>query len=62
MLAIPRQALALGPGNNPQQFEFKWADNTQRDDDINEFTINGDAAPPGRFNYLYVTPANGESK
>jgi hypothetical protein len=55
MLAIPRQALALGPGYSLQQFEFKWADNTQRDDDINEFTVNGDAAPPGRFNYLYVT-------
>jgi hypothetical protein len=55
MLAIPRQALDLGPGYSLQQFEFKWADNIQRDDDINEFTINGDAAPPGRFNYLYVT-------
>jgi hypothetical protein len=55
MLAIPRQALAIVPGSDLQQFEFKWADNIQRDDDINEFTINGDAAPPGRFNYLYVT-------
>ena len=62
MLAIPRQALAIVPGSDLRQFEFKWADNIQRDDDINEFTIDGDAAPPGRFNYLYVTPASRESK
>lgn len=55
-VAIPRQALGLGDG--PFQFEFKWADNIQNDNSIEEFTINGDAAPPGRFNFLYSVRAS----
>ena len=51
MLAVPRKALGLAVG--PIGFEFKWADNPQADDRPEEFTLNGDAAPPGRFNYLY---------
>ena len=54
MLAIPRRALAIAPGETDLQFEFKWADNIQNEDSIDEFTINGDSAPSGRFNYLYV--------
>ena len=55
MLAVPRRALNLGP--DPIQFEFKWADNIQREDSLEEFTLSGDAAPPGRFNFLYqVSP------
>lgn len=53
MLRIPREKLGFKAG--PLHFEFKWADNWQADDSIDEFTINGDAAPPGRFNYLYTT-------
>jgi hypothetical protein len=53
-LAISREALGIGDG--PFQLEFKWADNIQNEDSIDEFTLNGDAAPPGRFNYLYSVP------
>jgi hypothetical protein len=53
MIAIPRKALGLGDG--PLEFEFKWADNIQNEGRIEEFTLNGDVAPPGRFNYLYRT-------
>lgn len=53
MISVPRKALGLAPG--PVEFEFKWGDNWQKDNSIDEFTINGDAAPPGRFNYLYTT-------
>jgi hypothetical protein len=51
MIRVARASVGLEA--DPLQFEFKWADNWQRDADINEFTVNGDAAPPGRFNYLY---------
>lgn len=53
MLAIPRIALGLGDASKPLRFEFKWADNFQEDDNIDAFTLYGDAAPPSRFNYLY---------
>jgi hypothetical protein len=36
------------------EFELKWADNWQDDNSTDEFKVNGDAAPPGRFNYLYT--------
>jgi hypothetical protein len=53
MLAIPRAALGLSESGKPWKLEFKWADNFHQDDDIDAFTLYGDAAPPGRFNYLY---------
>lgn len=53
MIRIARKALGLTA--EPLQFEFKWADNWQADDNVDDFTVNGDAAPPGRFNYLYTT-------
>lgn len=52
-LAIPRAALGLANVEKPIDIEFKWADNIQRFGDITEFTVNGDAAPNGRFNYRY---------
>ena len=55
MLAVPRALLSLPEGDAPLDFEFKWADNFARDDDIDAFTLNGDSAPPGRFNYRYHT-------
>jgi hypothetical protein len=54
MLAIPRKVLGLAEGDAPVRFEFKWADNIQNEDSIDEFTLNGDSAPNGRFNYLYA--------
>jgi len=55
MLAIPRRVLGLAGGDAPLRMEFKWVDNLQTEDAIEEFTVNGDSAPNGRFNYLYAT-------
>src|SRR5579871_5291907 len=52
-LAIRRVDLGLTDTSRPLHIEFKWADNIQRPGDIMEFTLNGDAAPNGRFNYRY---------
>lgn len=52
-LSIPRSSLGLEDLSRPLRFEFKWADNIQNPGDPMEFTVNGDAAPNGRFNYLY---------
>jgi hypothetical protein len=54
MLSIPRAALNLSDVK-PLKFSFKWADNFQVDDDLTAFLRFGDAAPLGRFNYLYTT-------
>lgn len=53
-LVIPRKSLGLTRGN-AVEFEFKWVDNMQREGDVYEFYLNGDAAPIGRFNFLYST-------
>jgi hypothetical protein len=36
-------------------FEFKWSDNSEGDGNIMDFYTNGDAAPDGRFNYVFTT-------
>ncbi len=51
-LALPRAALGLEAGT-PPDFRFKWADNMQSEGDPADFTLHGDAAPPGRFTYRY---------
>ena len=48
-LTIPRAVLGIGPG--PATIDFKWADNCMQNYDWTDFTLNGDAAPDGRFNY-----------
>ena len=48
-LAVPRAALSLR--KLPAVIDFKWADNIQQTGDWSDFTLNGDAAPNGRFNY-----------
>ncbi|MCQ6562127.1 hypothetical protein [Paenibacillus mendelii] len=52
-LSIPRVMLGLTNTDNPLQFEFKWVDHIQNEDDIMDFYQYGDAAPDGRLNYLY---------
>ncbi|MCA9436407.1 MAG: hypothetical protein KC978_11545 [Candidatus Omnitrophica bacterium] len=52
MLAAPRDLLGLA-GDENLDIEFKWADNFQTEDDIDAFTVNGDSAPLGRFNFRY---------
>jgi len=49
-IAIPRDKIGLTGNVN---FEFKWHDNMQNQGDINDFYISGDAAPVGRFNYVF---------
>jgi len=52
MVAIARDTLGLAEGD-AIEIEFKWADNFRLEDDIDAFTLNGDSAPSGRFNYRY---------
>ena len=55
-LAIRRADLGLAKASKPLRLEFKWADNMQHPGQIEDFAINGDAAPDGRFNYVYSAP------
>ena len=50
-IAIARTALGLA--GRPVRLDFHWADNIQKEGDINEFSISGDSAPDRRFNYRY---------
>jgi hypothetical protein len=60
-LRIPRSVLGLD-ADAPLDFEFKWADNLVREGNVMEFWVNGDTAPPGRFNYRYfVAPVTPEA-
>ncbi|MBR2330920.1 MAG: hypothetical protein IKA38_00345, partial [Alistipes sp.] len=52
-LVIPRKLIGVSGDN--VEFEFKWVDNMQCEGDVYEFYLNGDAAPIGRFNFLYTT-------
>ncbi|CAF1210640.1 unnamed protein product [Adineta steineri] len=48
-LMIPRKLLAI-----PASYvtiDFKWADNIQQDGTWSDFSLNGDSAPPDRFNF-----------
>ena len=49
-IKIPRSMLQLTGDVN---FEFKWHDNMQKQGEALEFTVSGDAAPSGRFNYVF---------
>ena len=53
MITVPFQILRIE--NQPINIEFKWCDNMQNYNDPLEWYINGDAAPGGRFNYIYST-------
>ena len=52
-LVIPRKL--IGASGDNVEFEFKWVDNMQCEGDVYEFYLSGDAAPIGRFNFLYTT-------
>ena len=51
-LMIPRQFLNIS--SSPVTIHFKWTDNIQQDGMWSDFTLNGDAAPPDRFNFCAV--------
>ena len=52
MLRIPRSL--LGVQGKTLDFEFKWSDNMQDEGNIMDFYVSGDAAPGGRFNYVFT--------
>jgi hypothetical protein len=56
-IAVPRELLGVGKGDSPFESEFKWADNVAVSKDgtvsIEDFYLNGDAAPYGRLNFVY---------
>ena len=52
-LAVPRKLL----GDRPlKSIDFKWTDHSFIRGDWTDFTLNGDAAPNGRFNYRARLP------
>ena len=51
-LAVPRKVLGLD--KKAVKFDFHWADNMQRADDLAEFSLHGDSAPERRFNYRFI--------
>jgi len=53
-LKIKKSILGLADADE-LNFEFKWSDNMQETGNIMDFYINGDAAPGGRFNFIYQT-------
>ncbi len=52
-LAVPRSALGLADGSAKLRLDFKWYDHMQKEGDPLDFTVNGDAAPNGRFSYRF---------
>jgi hypothetical protein len=48
-LAIPKST--IGMHGNTATIDFKWADHCYAKGDWTDFTLNGDAAPDGRFKY-----------
>ena len=53
-LRIPRADIEQA-GSDGVSFDFHWADNIQKADNIMEFSISGDSAPNRRFNYRFNT-------
>jgi len=51
MVTLPRTYLKNVA--KPLNFEFKWSDNMQNDNDPLDWYLNGDTAPGGRFNFIY---------
>jgi hypothetical protein len=54
-IRVPRALIGQGGDNDPVALDFHWADNTQTDDDIIQFSVSGDSAPNRRFDYRYQT-------
>ncbi|MBQ3006328.1 MAG: hypothetical protein IJD78_02075 [Clostridia bacterium] len=57
-LAVPRTALGLT--GEDIKFSFKWSDNLLGSD-ATAFYVNGDAAPGGRFAFVFDSTATGEA-
>ncbi len=50
-IGIPREL--IGQAGRTPAFDFHWADNLQRLNDVSEFGVNGDSAPDRRWNYRF---------
>ncbi|MDR1224932.1 MAG: hypothetical protein LBL07_18945 [Tannerella sp.] len=48
MITVPLEQI-----RHPSALEFKWSDNMQAEDPM-DWYVNGDAAPGGRFNFIYI--------
>ncbi|MFC7523772.1 hypothetical protein ACFQRK_07475 [Parapedobacter sp. GCM10030251] len=55
-LALGIDRRILGLEKKAVDIEFKWNDNMQENGNIMDFYVNGDAAPGGRFNFVYTAP------
>lgn len=51
MVSVPRSALGIG-ADDLLNIQFKWADNYEAGN-VWSFYTDGDAAPYGRFNYVF---------
>lgn len=51
MVSVPRSALGIG-ADDLMNIQFKWADNYEAGN-VWSFYTDGDAAPYGRFNYVF---------
>lgn len=52
VLELPRTLF----GEGRLDFEFKWGDALKLEGDVMDFYVSGDAAPLGRFNYVFREP------
>lgn len=53
-ITVPR---AMIEQNNKVAFDFHWVDNAPIQGEIQDFYVDGDSAPNGRFNYRYSNSA-----
>ena len=51
MMTVPRALVGLSGA--PVAFDFHWVDNIRGTGEIEDFFLNGDSAPPRRFDYRY---------
>ena len=51
MIEVPRKSLGLD--QDGFELHFQWADHTGKEETIEEFYLHGDAAPYGRFSFIY---------
>ncbi len=60
MMELKIARTLLGVNGQELDFEFKWSDNLQQEGNVMDFYVSGDAAPGGRFNYVFneQKPAN----
>lgn len=56
-VSVPRAALGLDNTSDPLTFGFKWCDNNLTDGDIMTLYTEGDAAPGGRFTFVFTSDA-----